>query len=602
MKHCNVTFYPDGKQISVHENATLLEAAGQAGIILNTPCGGRDICKKCLVNIAPDGRQVLACQYHIQSDIKVTIPDASRFFEHKILETGILAKIEVEPTVCKHYLKISSADPDILLAALNKSASDRLYILRPEIVAQLKQLDKKTIAKGITAVCHLLPDELAECKSPKCKYAIVSVEKGDTASQILGLAIDIGTTTVVVKLINMLDGKCLATEADLNPQILFGDDVISRITYAETDEHLAQLQKAVINCINKLTAKLCKQVSVDSSRIYEVTVVGNTTMNHIFLKLPVKQLGQAPYNAYSVDAYDLPAGNLWLKVNPAANIHTVENIAGFVGADTIAVALAVDIDSAEEVTLAVDIGTNGEIVLGTKDKLYAASCAAGPAFEGARISQGSRAMDGAIEAVVANGDDIGLDVIGNCPPRSICGSGLIDAVAVLLDLSVIDQTGRFVEPAELKDKLPAKILSRIVSRNSQPAFCLSDTSNRRLPRVFLTQNDIRQVQLAKAAIRTGIKLLQNKFGLEDKDIKRIFLAGAFGSFIRRKSAIRIGLLPDIPHERITFVGNAAVSGAQMVLLSRIARAKAAKLAQKIKYVEIAHEHDFTTAYANCMSF
>ncbi len=529
MKHFNVKFYPDGKQISVHSDATLLVAAGQAGIILNTSCGGRGTCRKCLVNLLPDGQEVLACQYRIQSNLKVMIPDASRFFEHKILETGISPKFEIEPTA-------------------------------------------------------------------------IRLKKGDTTSEIYGLAIDIGTTTVVVKLINMLDGKCLATKAELNPQIRYGDDVISRITYADTDEHLTQLQKLIIGCINKLTAKLCKALFIDSARIYEAAIVGNTTMNHIFLKLPVKQLGQAPYRAHSVDAHDLPAGKLGLKINPAANIHTVENISGFVGADTTAVALAVDIDSAKQMTMVVDIGTNGEIVLGTKDKLYAASCAAGPALEGARISQGSRAMDGAIEAVVVNKTDIGLDVIGNCTPVSICGSGLIDAVAVLLDLGIIDSTGRFVEPQKLKGKVPPKILSRLTTKNSQPAFCLSDTTNAHQPKVLLTQKDIRQVQLAKAAIRTGIKLLQKKIGIEDMDIKRIYLAGAFGNYIRRKSAVRIGLLPDIPLERIQSVGNAAASGAQMVLLSRTVRAKAAKLARKIKYIEIAHNPDFATVYTDCMSF
>ena len=602
MKHFNVKFYPDGKEISVHSDATLLVAAGQAGIILNTSCGGRGTCRKCLVNLLPDGQEVLACQYHIQNDLKVIIPDASRFFEHKILETGISAKIKVEPTVCKHYLKIDSADAGTLEAALKKSRSNRIYELGPEITNQLSRLDKKTLANGITVLCHLLPDELSGCKPPKCKYTVVCLEKGDTTSEIFGLAIDIGTTTVVVKLINMLDGKCLATKAELNPQIQYGDDVISRITYAETDEHLAQLQKLIVGCINKLTAKLCKALSIDSAHIYEVTIVGNTTMNHIFLKLPVKQLGQAPYNAHSVDAHDLPAGKLGLKINPAANVHTVENIAGFVGADTTAVALAVDIDSAKQMSMVVDIGTNGEIILGTKDELYAASCAAGPALEGARISQGSRAMDGAIEAVVVNKTDIGLDVIGNCTPVSICGSGMIDAVAVLLDLGIIDSTGRFVEPQKLKDKLSPKIMSRLTTQNSQPAFCLSDTSHAHQPKVLLTQKDIRQVQLAKAAIRTGIKLLQKKIGIEDMDIKCIYLAGAFGNYIRRKSAVRIGLLPDIPLERIQSVGNAAASGAQMVLLSRTVRAKAAKLARKIKYIEIAHEPDFATVYTDCMSF
>jgi len=349
----------------------------------------------------------------------------------------------------------------------------------------------------------------------------------------------------------------VATESALNPQTRFGDDCISRISYAETDEKLAELQKVIIDCINELTAKLCSANSIDANRIYEMCIVGNTTMNHIFLKLPVKQLGQAPYKAFSVDARDITGKELPVQINPAGNIHTVENIAGFVGSDITAAAFAANIDSAEEVTLLVDIGTNGEIVLGTKDKLYAASCAAGPALEGARISCGSRAQEGAIEAVVINDGDIDLDVIGGSQPRSICGSGLIDAVAVLLNLGIVDKTGRFVKAGKLSGKLPAKILSRIGEQAG---------------------------------------------GLGDSDIKHIFLAGAFGNYIRRENAIRIGLLPDIPTERIVFIGNAAASGAQMLLPCSWARALAKDLARKIEYIEIAKERDFTTVYTDSISF
>jgi len=325
-------------------------------------------------------------------------------------------------------------------------------------------------------------------------------------------------------------------------------------------------------------------------------------MNHIFLKFPVSQLGRAPYNAFSTEAKDSPPEQLPLHCSPAANIHTPANIAGFVGSDTTAVALATDINSAEEMTLIVDIGTNGEIVLGTRDRLYAASCAAGPAFEGARITCGSRATAGAIETVLINNDDIDMDVIGDCPPRSICGSGLIDALAVLLDLGLVDNTGRFVERQKLRDDLSPAILSRLTEHNNQPAFVLAQSMDTDEPKIILTQKDVRQIQLAKAAIRAGIKLLQKKLGLDDSDIKHIFLAGAFGNYIRAESALRIGLLPLVPQESIYFVGNAAASGAQMILLSRQWRQLAVELAERIEYVEIAHEPDFTDVYADCMSF
>jgi len=530
MDHFTITFKPDGKHISIHSGATLIEAAGLAGIILNTVCGERGTCGKCRVILEPDAREVLACQYRIESDLTVTVPTSSRFFAQRILADGIEAAQMFQPDIVEDYV---STDP---------------------------------------------------------------------AREIFGLAIDIGTTTVVARLIDMRDGTCLATEAALNPQTRFGDDVVSRIAYAQTDEKLAELRDAILDGINTLIEKLCRKAAIETDGIYEVCAVGNTTMSHIFLQFPITQLGQAPYQAYSLDAHDQTGGDVGLHMNPAGRIHTVENIAGFVGADTTAVALAADMGSAEEMTLIVDIGTNGEIVLGTQDELYAASCAAGPALEGARITCGSRAAEGAIEAVVINKDDIDLDIIGNTPPRSICGSGLIDAVAVMLELGIIDRTGRFAEPAKLKKELPPAIFSRMVEEDGQWSFVLAPPANAGERPVFLNQQDIRQMQLAKGAIRAGIQLLQRRIGLEDAGIERILLAGAFGNYIRPESALRIGLLPVVGVERIHSIGNAAASGAQMILLSRRYRQQAGELARKIEYIEIAHEPDFQMVFAESMWF
>jgi uncharacterized 2Fe-2S/4Fe-4S cluster protein (DUF4445 family) len=530
MRHFTVIFEPDGKHISIHAGATLLEAAAQAGIILNTVCGGKGICKKCAVTLEPDGAEVLACQHHVESDLTVSVPTGSRFFEQRILAEGIDTAGRIEPDIYRKYAE------------------------------------------------------------------------AEAATDIFGLAVDVGTTTVVARLVDMKTGQCLATEAALNPQTQYGDDVVSRIAYADTDAKLAELQSTIIRCVNDLIIRLCKTASIKAERICEVCIVGNTTMNHIFLKLPVVQLGQAPYKAYSLDAHDTAAGKLRLQMNPAGNIHTVENIAGFVGADTTAVALAVDIDAADDMTLVADIGTNGEIVLGTKDRLLAASCAAGPAFEGARITCGSRAVAGAIEAIVCDEEDIVLDVIGGTRPRSICGSGLIDAVAVLLNLGIIDATGRFAKPDSLKDKVPEAIVSRVREEGGQVVFVLDERQGTSGEQLVLTQQDIRQVQLAKAAVRAGIRLLEQKLGIVDSDIERIFLAGAFGNYIRPDSAVRIGLLPDVPLEKIHFVGNAASAGAQMILLSQDCRQKAGELARKIEYIEIAHEPTFQEVFADSMCF
>ncbi|MGA2094382.1 MAG: ASKHA domain-containing protein [Sedimentisphaerales bacterium] len=517
MKHFSVTFKPDGSVVRVHAGCELVEAAGLAGIVLNTVCGQKGVCGRCAVTLEPQHQVVLACQYRVESDITVFVPRSSRFAEHKILTEGAARRGAITPDIYKKYIA----------------------------------------AAGSRAI--------------------------------LGLAIDIGTTTVVVKLADMKTGDVLATAAAINPQSYFGDDVISRIAYASTGEKLNELNKLVVHCINKLIADCCTGVKAGPGDIYETCIVGNTTMNHIFLRLPVSQLGQAPYKAFSLDAKDLSPGELGLNVNPKGNVHCVANIAGFVGADTTAVALAAELDKAGQISLAIDIGTNGEVVLGTRDKLFAASCAAGPAFEGARIACGSRAAEGAIEAAVLVNGELDLEVIGAGMPRSLCGSGLIDAVAVLLDMRVIDSTGRFTNH------------NAIGNVGGTPAFILSrdETSE---PRVYLTQKDIREVQLAKAAIRTGIRLLEKRLSISDSDIKQIFLAGAFGNYIRPQSAVRIGMLPAVSIERIQSIGNAASSGAQLILLSHNCRNLAKDLAKKIQYIEIAHDPQFESVFTESIPF
>ncbi len=528
MEHFRVVFKPDDKEVSIHRGATLLETAGQAGIILTTPCGGKGTCRKCVVELQPSGRQVLACQHIVESDLTVTVPSTSRFYDHKILSHGLDPATQVQPTIVHKYRSVSS----------------------------------------------------------------------DGA--ILGLAVDIGTTTVVAKLIDLAEGRCLATQATINPQVQFGDDVISRVNHAQSEAALGELQEVMIACINDLMARLCDAAGVGPEAIYEACVVGNTTMNHLFLGLPVQQLGVAPYRAHSVESHDVRPADLHLRMNPAGNVHTAQNIAGFVGSDTTAAALATDMDVIAGTTLVVDIGTNGELVLGTSEHLYAASCAAGPALEGARIRHGSRAAEGAIEAVVVDDGDIGLDVIGDVPARSICGSGLIDAVAVLLDLGVIDATGRFATAETIESSLPKTLSARMMEADGQPAFCLASDERTAEPKVVLTQRDIREMQLAKGAIRAGIRLLLNKLGIADADLDSVLLAGAFGNYIRPSSAIRIGLLPNVPVERIHFVGNAAASGAVMLLLSEACRRRASVLAERIEYVEIAHEKEFADVFADAM--
>jgi uncharacterized 2Fe-2S/4Fe-4S cluster protein (DUF4445 family) len=592
MEHYTVTFEPDGQQVFIHKGATIFEAAGRAGIILNSVCGGKGTCNKCKVYLEKEKCEVLACRHTIETDLVVTIPKSSRFFEQRILVDGISKSVETVPCIKKVFVDKKENFED-LIETLQKDLGGHIHEFSNEIVGQFEDVD----CSGLTAVCH----EVSSCSKSKQRcFDLIYIEPHDTRKVLYGAAVDIGTTTVVATLIDMLNGRCITTAAQSNPQIQYGDDVISRISYAGNHEGLKSLHRVIIDCLNELIDELCNKAKVNLDNIYELVAAGNTTMNHLLLGFPVKQLGQAPYSAHSTEAHNRNASELGLKINSYGNIHTISNIAGFVGSDTVAVAMAVGMNSVEKMTLAVDIGTNGELVLGTKEKLYAASCAAGPALEGARISQGSRAASGSIERVFIIDGDIDIDVIGGGQAHSICGSGLIDAIAVLLDLGVVDNTGRFVERGHLEDKVPEAVLSRIIEQGGQPGFVLAWENKR--PGVVLTQKDVRETQLAKAAIRAGIRLLQKKMGLEDSDIQQILLAGAFGNYIRQESACRIGLLPNVELEKIHFVGNAASTGAQMVLLNSEYRKVAAELARKIEYVEIAHESEFQMVYAESLLF
>lgn len=531
MRQYRVTFKPDGPTVLVHGGATILKAAGRAGLILNAVCGGVGTCGKCMVEIEANGQKVLACQHRVKRDLEIIVPPQARFFEPRILAHGMDRGITIGPAIRKKF---------------------------PEF--------------------------------------------RDPAAGMFGVALDLGTTTVVANLVDLADGSCKATAAAVNPQTSWGDDVISRIAHAQTEDGLEELHGAIIERVGSLIDELCKEADITPWDICEVVAVGNTTMNHLFLKFPVKQLGQAPYKAYSVEAHDRDAGHLNLNMNPLGNVHTVENIASFVGSDTVAAALALGMDTTERMTLVVDIGTNGELLLGTKDKMYAASCAAGPAFEGARISCGSRAVAGAIEQIIVADNDIELEVIGDCAPRSICGSGLIDAVAVLLNLGMVDRSGGFVGPGKVKEGLAKKLSARLVKHDGQRAFVLAYNKDNDNDPVILTQQDVRETQLAKGALRAGLQLLQKKAGIEDKDIEQILLAGAFGNYIRRQSALRIGLLPDVGVEKIHFVGNAAVVGARMVLVSMRCRRLCGKLVKKIEYVETAGDPHFRELFAEALLF
>lgn len=600
MRHHTIRFMPENRVVTIHSGATLLEAAGQAGIILTSPCGGVGRCGKCRLELLPSGKDVLGCQYLVEHDLEVRVPEQSRLLQQQILQHGIGREVPLDPLVQKVYVSGPWRGAESFCESIGSQSNICVHI-DGSVERQLEQIAPgQEQAEGATALLFATSSEGHSGGSSRPCYRLVNIERGDTSDSLYGASADIGTTTVVLNLVDLRTGLVVATTSGANPQARYGADVISRIHSASEPEAAIRLQRCIVDCLNVLIEEAAQKAGIPRTSIYETVAAGNTTMNHLLLNLPVAQLGQAPYRAYSLFSCEKPAADLGLTIHPEGKLYTIENIAGFVGSDTVAAALASGMDQAEGPTMLVDIGTNGELVLSVGEKLWAASCAAGPSLEGAGIAFGSPAQDGAIQRVLFDDKDIDTDVIGGGAAKSICGSGLIDAVAVLLDLGVVDETGRFAEQETLFPPLPKAIAKRLTMYEGQPAFEFS-AANASL-KVALTQKDIRQFQLAKAAIRAGIVLLSEEAGLPEDKLVRILLAGAFGNYIRRESAVRVGLLPGPGVERIRFVGNAAGSGATMTLISRHARDLAGQLARRIKYIEIAQQRRFQEVFSACLLF
>jgi uncharacterized 2Fe-2S/4Fe-4S cluster protein (DUF4445 family) len=529
-----VTFQPQDRTVYVLAGAKIIEAAAIAGIIINTPCGGSGTCGKCRVKIISPQ----------------TVPTKAD----------------------KKNLKGDELKENYRLACQNAVLQDSVIEIPQSSL--LLGLDKIVVDSNILQ--EIIPDR-------RC----VDVDK------CFAVAVDVGTTTIAASLVNLKDGDEIAVTGNLNPQISFGDDVISRIKHASSGQKaLAELQKSVIRQINAMIGGLCKQGKVDKQHIYEIAIAGNTTMEHLVCGIDPSSLGKLPFEPSWRGASMLNASELKIDINPQGKVYVFPVIGGFVGGDISAGMLATDILNQPQPALFVDIGTNGEIVLVNDNKILAASTAAGPAFEGAGISCGMRAATGAIEKIKFE-DDCIFSVLGNVEPSGICGSGLIDITAELLNAGIVDSTGRITQPKNLPPKIAQRI---VIDKNNQPAFVITD-------KIKITQKDIRQIQLAVGAIRAGINIMLKKAGIKAADLKKVLIAGGFGSFIRRNHAQRIGLLPaNISHEKISFIGNSSLLGAKLALLSVKAREKAEELAKRTQHIELSADSDFQNEFASAMIF
>ncbi|HVJ48596.1 ASKHA domain-containing protein [Desulfitobacterium sp.] len=621
MAQYQVRFMPENKIIEVEQGTSLLKAASKAGIYIKSGCGGKGTCGACKVtvvsgnvetvgtgNLNPD--QIahgvrLGCQTFVQGNLTVEVPPESRLQEHQVLmgdvhkgilqesANDLLIKYGLQPLASK--IRVQLSEP-----TLTDNASDwaRLSVELKRTLPYEKNIEIPL------SVLRDLPEILRQSNwdvsltltDMEDKYTIIRIEPGNDLPP-RGLAIDIGTTTVVVYLVNLETGAIEDKQGTYNKQAKFGDDVISRIVYAvETPESLQEIQQAVIDTINELTDKLLARQNLTQDDLCTAVVAGNTTMTQLFLGINPRYLRLEPYIPTVSLTPSVAAREVGLHILPEALVHCYPSVASYVGGDIVSGALITDMANNEEITLFIDIGTNGEIVLGNQDWLVSCACSAGPCFEGGGITFGMRAMPGAIERV--NIDPVTLDVniavVGRIPPVGICGSGLVDCLSKIREAGIIDRAGNF----QLEHVSHS---ARLRQTQDDKEFVLAWAHQAGGEKdVVITENDVKNLIRAKGAIYAGIRSLLQMVAVDIDMIDRIAIAGGFGNYLNVHDSVQIGLLPDLPPEKYEFIGNSSVKGACLALLSQKAWHEAADLGRKITYVELSIGTTFMDEFVSAL--
>ncbi len=593
-------FSPSGRDVRVPPGVTVFDAASWNGIAIDSTCGGHGTCRKCLVRVVDGAVPVsrldiraftpeqlrdgwrLACRAQATADLDVDVPPLVT--RPKAATVGVGRQVILRPAIQKRYLELDEptlADqtPDLerVLAALDDLE------LRVDL-AVLKGLGRTLRANGYKVTAVVADD------------ALIAVEPGDTTARCFGLAFDLGTTTVVASLLDLATGTPVAVASALNAQQPLGGDVITRISAVMMDPAggLNRLRRLAHQTLDELTTEVLRDGGVEPEEVYEVALAGNATMAHIALGIDPEPLGVAPFVMSTRAFPEILAGELGITVHPRARAVVFPALGAYVGGDIVAGMLASGMDRDRRLRLFIDVGTNCEIVLGNADRLVATAAPAGPAFEGAAIRCGMRAADGAIEVVRVRDGELQLGVIGDVEPIGLCGSGLVDAVAALVDAGLIEPSGRFVTDERARAIAPG-LAGRLREVRGERVFVLHGA-------VYLSQRDVRALQFAKAAIATGWTLLLEELGLTPVDIQQVLLAGSFGTYLSPASAIRIGLVPKLPVLRVVSAGNVAGEGAKMALLSVRERAGALALLHEVDYVELSDRTDFNDRFIDLLAF
>jgi len=594
---CFVDFEPIGRRATCQPGTDLLTIARNVGIGIASVCGGAGTCGRCRVriisgNVSPlsdtekrtlhgraDEGLRLACQTLVYGDTKVYVPATSLTARQRTQIEGESVAFELDPVT--KVVDISLSAPP-----LTDLRSDAVRV-REHVREQCD------ITHYDIDVLRHMSDSLRQSnwQSKAVIHDGEAIGLLGPDDPVLGLAVDLGTTKVAGYLVDLQTGAILAAEGIMNPQISFGEDVMARIAYVLANpENATTMSETIVSGLRQLAQTLCERSGNRCANICDAVVVGNTAMHHLFLRLPVRQLGNAPYLAATTDPLDVKARDIGLPFAPGCYVHLLPNIAGFVGADHVAMILATGLYQADETTVAVDIGTNTEIALYHEGRLLTCSTASGPAFEGAHITHGMRAAQGAIERVSIIDGEVTYQTIGNVAPVGICGSGILDAVAQLYGAGILNMKGAML------DGHP-----RVREREGGLEFVLApakDTGNHH--DIVVTRQDVGEIQLAKAAMRAGVNVLLQEAGLQPEDIQKFIVAGAFGTYIDLQSAMDIGMFPRLPIERFRQVGNAAGAGARMALLSREARNRAKEIASAAEYIELTNDARFVEQFTMAM--
>lgn len=635
-KH-TLALMPSGRRGQTPSGTTLLEAARSLGVEIESICGGRQTCGKCQIVVeeghfpkhaitsAPDhltamgpveaaylaehnitGRR-LACACDVVGDLLITVPEESQARKQIIAKAATDRVIEVDPAVRQVYVECEAAtledrwgDWERLQIALVNQWNLKDLSIDPQVLPTFQKVlrDKKA---------QLANGKLGLTVSIWQNSEVLRVQPG-YAEGVYGLGVDVGSTTVVAHLCDLRTGAVVATESTMNPQVRYGEDLMSRVSYCMMEpQGVARLNRAIISALNDLASKAAAKAGITIDDILDIVLVGNTVMHHLLLNIDPVELGGAPFALAIGSAFDCKARDLGLKLNASARVHLLPCIAGHVGADNVAVQVAEQPSKLDDLTLIIDVGTNAEIVLGDRQQVLCASSPTGPAFEGAQITHGQRAAPGAIERVRIDPATleprfkvIGYEewveagqVIEGARATGICGSGIIEVVAEMLLSGIIDTDGRFIE--EAKDRSP-----RVQFNGRTGVYVLAEASQSATGNpIIVTQNDVRAIQLAKGALYVGAKLLMQHRGAETVD--RVILAGAFGSYIDPRHAMILGMIPDCDLTKVSAVGNAAGDGARIALLNKGARLEAVRISKTTEHVQTAVHPNFQNEFVGAMA-